>query len=60
MINKVKNIKVSINENWYIMNIIHLLYELSNHNVNLDWIPGHSDIKGNEIADKLAREADSF
>ena len=25
--------------------------------VNLHWLPGHSDIKGNETADKLAKKA---
>ena len=31
--------------------------EESGVNVEISWIPGHSDIKGNEYADKLAKEA---
>ena len=27
-------------------------------NVEISWTPGHSDIKGNEYADKLAKEAE--
>lgn len=34
------------------------LNELATHNkVNLEWIPGHSGLQGNEAADLLAREA---
>ena len=31
----------------------------SSHHVEITWIPGHSNYKGNELADKLAREGSS-
>ena len=27
------------------------------HNLNFTWIPGHNNITGNEVADKVARDA---
>ena len=35
---------------------MHHLISAHNITVTLQWIPGHCDIKGNEVADKLAKE----
>jgi ribonuclease HI len=31
--------------------------QTTGHNVNLEWVPAHVDIKGNEMADKAAKAA---
>ncbi|VDI23659.1 Hypothetical predicted protein [Mytilus galloprovincialis] len=53
--------------NWKIENhrstsheIISLIKSIQKHHgirINFDWTPGHADVRGNEIADKLAKEA---
>ncbi|CAG2198231.1 unnamed protein product [Mytilus edulis] len=53
--------------NWKIENnrstsheIISLIKCIQKHHgirINFDWTPGHADVRGNEIADKLAKEA---
>ena len=35
---------------------MHILLDTFNVNLNLKWIPGHTDVFGNEIADQLARK----
>ena len=35
---------------------MHILLDTFNINLNLQWIPGHTDIFGNEIADQLAKK----
>ncbi|CAC5403648.1 unnamed protein product [Mytilus coruscus] len=53
--------------NWKIKNhrstsheIISLIKSIQKHHgikINFEWTPGHADVRGNEIADKLAKEA---
>ncbi|CAC5361493.1 unnamed protein product [Mytilus coruscus] len=53
--------------NWKIENhrstsheIISLIKSIQKHHgikINFEWTPGHADVRGNEIADKLAKEA---
>ena len=41
-----------------VIQIQQLLASLHNdHHVNIEWIPSHANIKGNMIADRLARQA---
>lgn len=44
-----------------VWNCLQLIKKLGTHNkVTLEWVPGHNGIKGNELADRLAKEgADS-
>ncbi|CAC5360034.1 unnamed protein product [Mytilus coruscus] len=40
--------------------IISLIKSIQKHHgikINFEWTPGHADVRGNEIADKLAKEA---
>lgn len=51
------NYQFSANTNFIILEIRHLLYQLSrrNYNIKLLWTPSHIGVKGNEHVDFLAR-----
>lgn len=53
----VQSVNIDPYESWYITNIKQLFYNLNQNNIYLAWIPGHKNIKGNEQADALAKEA---
>ena len=55
-----KSLSKPKNRSSTIQSLIHLLNHLGSlHTINLYWIPGHNNIKGNEEADFLARSAPS-
>lgn len=51
----------STREIWITQNIRKLLYQISNNGgtINFVWVPGHANIRGNEIADTIAKAATS-